>query len=515
MAAHRYWRLRATALLGAGGKAGIAEMEMREAPGGANLPIVYGGTIMSNGYVGYSYDTYVFDGGTGNYWISGYGAGDWVGWDFGVGVAYDVREIKITNAGNTSYTVDTAEFEWSDDGSSWTIYISIPTRGNVAGATTTHVYLVPGNATLALTAPSPSLLFTGGINAPLSAPSPTLRLYGGANATLTGPSPRLYAAGHDSTLDNPIILTAPMQTLAVFAGAMVKMQSPSPTLTSAATGKGLITAALVGPSPTLTATATFGGVIRTSPFMGAPMGTLIGYSGAVIAIALTGEPTLQSSVTCGAVGSIVMTAPLFELTATATQQNYGSALLTAPMPYLARGAVAYLVSPGFSLTIIGTATVAATYEAYALNLNHSAEGPDELTRYTNYPFTHIVRYKNSYFGAAADGLYLLEGTTDDGTDIAFDVKTHKTDFDTAQKKSIIDAFIGGRMGASATITLHVGETSSEAYAYTTPRGSTAQNYRQQFGKGIKNRYYAFEIAGSGALSVDTITFNIATLARKV
>jgi hypothetical protein len=206
---------------------------------------------------------------------------------------------------------------------------------------------------------------------------------------------------------------------------------------------------------------------------------------------------------------------MLEVTMDATAENWGS--IDAVLPAITTGnhGSIWALLPGITATLVGTATVTATYEAYALNLKHNAEGPDELTRYTNYPFDRIVRYKNSYFGMNSTGLYLLEGTTDDGTAIAFDVKTHKTDFGSPQKKTVEYAYFGGRMGAAATVTLHVGETSSEAYAYTTPRGATAQNYRQPFGRGIKNRYYALEAAGSGDLTIDSITLNVATLARKV
>ena len=86
------------------------------------------------------------------------------------------------------------------------------------------------------------------------------------------------------------------------------------------------------------------------------------------------------------------------------------------------------------LTFIGTAVVAVTYEAYAVNLQHKGtDSPvDEITRYTNFPFERIVRYQNSYFGVAADGLYLLEGTTDHATPattIPWEFKTHLTDFE--------------------------------------------------------------------------------------
>jgi hypothetical protein len=174
-----------------------------------------------------------------------------------------------------------------------------------------------------------------------------------------------------------------------------------------------------------------------------------------------------------------------------------------------------------SLVAIGTATVTASYEAYAVNLKHTSDkAPDEVTRYTNFPFTHIVRYQNSYFGANENGLFLLEGTTDYAatpTAIPWAFKTATTDFGYPEFKTIESAYIGGRLGASETLTLYAGEgKQTQAYSYTTPRGELAQNYRQKFGKGIKNhRYYALGSNGSGELVVDTIDFNVAKLSRRI
>ena len=144
----------------------------------------------------------------------------------------------------------------------------------------------------------------------------------------------------------------------------------------------------------------------------------------------------------------------------------------------------------------------------------------EVTRYTNFPFTHIVRYQNSYFGANENGLFLLEGTTDYAatpTAIPWAFKTAVTDFGYPEFKTIESAYIGGRLGPSETLTLYAGEgAQTQAYSYTTPRGELAQNYRQKFGKGIKNhRYYALGANGSGELVIDSIDFNVAKLSRRI
>jgi hypothetical protein len=335
---------------------------------------------------------------------------------------------------------------------------------------------------------------------------------------LRAPSPILRAKGRSSVNNNSFDYDAPSPTLTAFAGANGKLTAPRSTISATATGTNFGSAAIRPPAATLSASGTV--TMLGSAALTGPMQRLVGYSGAVCSISVLGAPTLTATGTTGSIGGAQLTAPLFELTAVATAQNRGSALLTAPSPKLGGQAQAYLIAPGATLVAIGSAVVTATYEAYALNLNHVArrgqsEPVDETTRYTNFPFTHVVRYQNSYFGANSTGLYLLEGTTDDGVAIPWDVQTHMTDFDTAQKKTVEMAYFGGRMGPAATVSLLVGEVGPTTYSYTTPRGDTAQNYRQAFGRGLKSRYYALGAAGDGELSIDSITFNVAVTTRKV
>lgn len=252
------------------------------------------------------------------------------------------------------------------------------------------------------------------------------------------------------------------------------------------------------------------------------MGALVGYGGALISIT-TPMGTLQSSFNGGAVMRGAITAPLFDLSATLTRNGKLSADLLSPMLQRAGVLQAWLIAPGATLTAIGTAVVAVSYEAYALNLKHNptpgVEPVDELTRYTNYPFDRIVRYKNSYFGMNNTGLYLLEGTTDFATptptEVPWSYKTALMDMKSVQLKNVSMAYFGGRMGPAATVSVYVGEASTSSYAYTTPRDATAQNYRQPLGKGLKSRYYAFGASGTGELTLDTLSLDVAVLARKV
>ena len=337
------------------------------------------------------------------------------------------------------------------------------------------------------------------------------------NAALTAPAATLSSTAHASYGENAVIVTAPVPTLTSLSGTNVTLTAPVPTLSAAMTGTAMLNATLSAPVPSLSSTAT--GAYVANATLTAPTPNLIGYGGAVCSIT-TSAGTLTASGTGGGVAHVAVTVPLAQLSAGVTAQNYGSAILVAPAGRMAPTLQAYLVAPAATLTAIGTATITATYEAYTLNLNHSPGHPgetvvDETTRYTNFPFTHVIRYQNSYYGVSDGSLYLLEGTTDDGVDIPYEVVTAKTDFGQTLTKTLVSAYLGGRIGPAETITLIAGDSAPVSYAYTTPRGPHAQNYRQKFGRGIKDRYYALGVSGAAEFSLDTIDIELNQLTRRI
>lgn len=357
--------------------------------------------------------------------------------------------------------------------------------------------------------------------AAITAPAPTLITGSGGVMSLSLPMPGLLAAGGDAShLGFKYTLTMP--TLVASAGGNAALTGPSPTLAMTATFPGIGAAGITAPAATLSSAGTVSGMGHAALTFGTTSSTysLVGFSGAVISTTISGQMTVLASGTAGVVGSAAITLPLYDLlNATGSTQNYGGMDLLMPAAQLGATAQAWITAPGALMVAVGSATVATTYEAYVVNLNHTPkprEIPvDEVTRYTNYPFDRVVRYKNSYYGMNSTGLYLLEGTTDAAAPIPFEAKTTLMDMGTEQKKTVEVAYFGGRFGPAATVTLYVGESGSQPYSYSTPRDTTAQNYRQPFGRGIKTRYFALGVAGSGALTIDSISFNIAKLARKV
>lgn len=537
MAVHRYWRLHITQVTSDNTRVNIPTVEMRSVSDGSNLSVSGNGTPSASSEQATYPASQAFDANSTTMWWSSDAVGlpQWIQWDFGT--ATDISQIIVrnSNSGSDSFFIRAGSVQWSDNGSSWTtihtfsglpvLVSSVHTFDFVEPVTATGAVTFPaaqatgyGGANGAMTLPAATVSAAGGAVAALVMPAITAVGYGGANGTVTSPMPTLYAAGHDSTGENAFAHTMTAPALSAYGGANAALTCPAMTLDAEGTAPVMANAHLVMPAPTLQASGTPTALGSAALTMKPSMFSLIGYGGAVCSISIGGV-TVEASGTTGAVGNAAVTLPLFELTATATTQIVASAALVMPAVSLGVTGRAWLIAPGFTLTAIGTAVVTATYEAYSLTLKHEGDGPLPLTRYTNFPFDRIVRYRGSYYGVAADGLYLLEGTTDFAeptpTPIEWDWRTCLTDFGTPNKKTPVSAYFGGRLGPEATVTLVEGETADRTHSFETPRGSDAQNYRQKFGRGVKARYFALGAAGDGELSIDSLDFNIATLARRI
>ncbi len=351
-------------------------------------------------------------------------------------------------------------------------------------------------------------------NSDLQCPSPLITVLAGGTVSATAPPPRLFSAGRDSTGDYAASLTAPRPTLTAFGAATALATAPKPTLASGGTVVAMGSASVAAPSVLVQSEGRVSAMVRAD--LRAPLASLIGYGGAVVSVTLSGKATVEASGTTGGIAGASLKCPLFQLSAEATAQNYGSASLIAPSPEIGRTIQAWVTAPTARLTAIGTAVVTATFDAYVVNLLHRGGSTvDEVTHYTNFPFTHVVRYQNSYYGVNGTGLYLLEGTTDDGDPIEWAVQTAMEDFGSPRRKTVDSVYIEGRLGAATTVSLQSGEKTPNTYSHTTPRGATAQNHRQKLGRGVKERYHALGLAGDGEFELDAVEFNERETNRRI
>lgn len=325
--------------------------------------------------------------------------------------------------------------------------------------------------------------------------------------------PWLNIFGHDATGDNALSYTAKARELRFYTGHQARITARKRSLTASGTGTSVVGAILIAPKASLVSSGTTSGAASS---VMRPMARVVISHGGVVAQVSRGRPTVAASGTSGGIASARLTTQRPRLVATVTAGGQVSALLVAPRAYLSSGIVARLTAPQARIVARVSAVAVVAYDAYSINLKHIDQNAnDEVTSYTNFPFDRILRYGSSYYGIAADGLYLLDGTTDDSEDITYAVKTCIDDFGVPEKKTMVSAYFSGRVGQSMTVSLHAGEDGSETYSFSTPRGQAAQNHRQKFGRGVKNRYFALGITGSDVLELDTIDPEIIKLSRRI
>jgi hypothetical protein len=146
--------------------------------------------------------------------------------------------------------------------------------------------------------------------------------------------------------------------------------------------------------------------------------------------------------------------------------------------------------------------------AYCVNTTTGA-----LTRYTNFGFKRITRINGAYYGLKSNGLYLLEGATDNGTTIDVRARTgmfHANDY---HIKRIQYAYL--RENHYAT---NVSVTADDNDFYPTYTYLSAFNgKRVKFAMGVSGIYWDFEFSNvsGGGLNISAVEFRIDTTNRKV
>lgn len=127
------------------------------------------------------------------------------------------------------------------------------------------------------------------------------------------------------------------------------------------------------------------------------------------------------------------------------------------------------------------------YLTYAINTLSTG-----ISEYQNYNFNSF-----SYpFAATNTGIYLLDdSSTDDGTNIDSLIRTGVTDFGTSKKKQVPYAYLGVEKGGQIilkTITSNSG-IKTERWYEVRSYADAIDTTRVQLGKGIKARYWQFEL----------------------
>ncbi|MBF5006841.1 hypothetical protein [Diaphorobacter caeni] len=349
-----------------------------------------------------------------------------------------------------------------------------------------------------------ALADAGYLQRPVPMPGLKLRAQTGAQAALTLPAVRATAKASRSGVGAEI--TLPSLLASGQGGVQAAIKMPAVRASGEATTGTLARAEVVLPAVVAHGSATAWGWAEAVLVL--PALVAGGQSGARAAAALPAVQALGAA-TAEGIASAVIGLPAVRAHGEASTEAFARAEIMLPAVVAGGWVEAVLTLPAVRGRIEFSVEEIVEHEAYAINLRTSLEtGGNEVSRYTHFPFDRIVRWRGQYVAMAADGLYLLGCATDAGAPIPWRVRTGTTDFGKPQNKNTASAYVGGRMGPASTFRVFTGEKLDNSYLYTTPRGATAQNYRQKFGRGLDARYYALEIAGDGEFQMDDLDIEV-------
>ena len=111
-----------------------------------------------------------------------------------------------------------------------------------------------------------------------------------------------------------------------------------------------------------------------------------------------------------------------------------------------------------------------------------------VAAYSNYPFNSFAKIGDSYYGANGNGLYLLEGESDDGENISASCMLGKSDFGTPLKTGMVEAYLG--IVTDGEIILKVVTDDNIERWYRSNAGKTSlDNARFKMARGVKSNYW--------------------------
>lgn len=196
-----------------------------------------------------------------------------------------------------------------------------------------------------------------------------------------------------------------------------------------------------------------------------------------------------------------------------TASKFGQIVLTESAQMLGVLAAGQKVSLNLSDIITAAVIIKAGDEemvGWIINPNLMAS-----TALDNYDFTGFGQHKGRYYGIRPDGLYVLEGDTDDGVQIDSFISLGNKNFNTAKQKRVPHAYIGASTDGRMVLKVIV-HGQEYLYAVRNPSTDMAEQ-RVDIGRGLRSNYWNFELMNrEGAdFEIDTIKFMPIVLERRI
>jgi hypothetical protein len=129
-----------------------------------------------------------------------------------------------------------------------------------------------------------------------------------------------------------------------------------------------------------------------------------------------------------------------------------------------------------------------------------------VTEYINFDFNSFASLGFHYLGASSDGLFVLDGVDDDGQPTTAHLRSGYAQFGGSHYAGIKAAYIGMRAEAGSEVFLKIDTTTDGVRVYKAIV-QNEQTTKVRLGKGLRARYYAWELVTEGQdWDLDDITF---------
>lgn len=168
----------------------------------------------------------------------------------------------------------------------------------------------------------------------------------------------------------------------------------------------------------------------------------------------------------------------------------------------------------FSGTLIDGVEVSAAYIApgnitsWAVNTRTGA-----ASEYSNFEFNSFAQMGMQYIAASDAGLYELRGDDDAGTSIVSRIKSGFAQFAGSHLNSFKAAYLGVRGGGDYVLRLITGDGKTYDYGVKAEDMATT---KVALGKGLRARYFAFELISAGQdFDLDSVEFIPLVAQRRV
>jgi len=150
------------------------------------------------------------------------------------------------------------------------------------------------------------------------------------------------------------------------------------------------------------------------------------------------------------------------------------------------------------------------FEGWVVNVESSG-----TSRYSWLGFNSFAEYNGHYYGATPEGVYLLEGEDDAGTDIEAFVLSRSTDFGVPVDKHVLEGYVNSRGDNNLLFKTVIEDLTVYTYDLSVDDEALARR-RVSLGRGASAVYWQFAIQNfeGGDFEADSFSVYVAGLKRR-